>query len=314
MLEERFFSLGRYLKKTFGERVNKMSVHIPSSYEKDGDARSYSFCPGGTILSPVAGAEIQPVMEQVESAKERIRQRFKTGKFVIYFHSDPDAKIPLDRFASIVEEVIQDNEVIGINLNLKPEDITDEMIKFLVKTNSYIYMWLEVGMHTIHEETLRRIGLNHTHQQAVDVIRKLHGTRLRIAPHVVLGLPGETEEMMRETMEAAIRMSVQGISIHPMSALKDSPMEKLYSDGQIEMMEKEKYVTLVSDFIEILPSGLVLHKIVGEAGKERLVAPDWVLDKKDTVGLISAELEKRGSTQGCRPLVEESVFEISVDE
>ncbi len=296
MLEERFYSLGRYLKNVFDERVHRIGVQIPGvSREASG---GYSLCAGGTLAATAYDALTVSIAEQINNAKERIRQRFKFGKFMVHLHAGSDVLVSMDSIRSAVDEITRDNEVMGLAITLRPSCLTPEMAEFLKLTSRHLCTWLELGVHTMHDETLRRIGCNHTSEQVREGILALMRTRIHIAPHMVFGLPGETAEMMRQSMKAISHLNIEGINIHNMYVLKGTPMEQQYAAGEIGLLAREEYIGLVCDFIEVLPPKVVLHGIVGTVPEERLLAPDWTLLRKENLDMISTELEKRGSMQG----------------
>lgn len=318
MTEERFFSLGRYLKKTFGERVHKIRISVGGLSEGKGkgegeregasEMENIALCTGGPIDSPPVEAEPLTVTEQLSRSKERIRKRFKTGKFIAHLHTGAGSCVSLESLSKKVEDVINDNEVIGITFCAVPECMSDAFVKFLADTSEYIHTWLELGVMSLNDETLSRIGMKHTRGDVRGVIRELMGTQLRIAPHIVLGLPGESDDMMRDTMRETAALSIQGINIHHYYLLNGNPLLERYDRGELRLLEREHYVSLVCDFIETLPPDVVLHRIVGEADRERLVAPQWTLERKETLTLISAEMENRNSSQGKRLVEMQSEF------
>ena len=300
MTEERFFSLGRYLKKIFDERVHKIRISVGDSAESTTGLENVMLCTGGPIDSPSAAEEPLSVTEQLSSSKQRIRKRFKTGKFIAHLHTGAGSCVSLESLSEKVDEIINDNEIIGITFSARPECMSDSLIKFLADTSEYTHTWLELGVMSLNDETLRRIGMKHTRNDVRSVIHKLMSTQVRIAPHMVLGLPGENDGMMRETMRETTLLSIQGINIHNYYLLNGDPLVEQFKRGELPLLGREEYVSLVCDFIEMLPPDVVLHRIVGEADRERIVAPQWTLERKETLSLISAEMEKRNSSQGER--------------
>jgi radical SAM protein (TIGR01212 family) len=296
MLEERFYSLGRYLKNTFDERIHRINVEVPP-----GDAPGpYWLCAGGSLDARHEEGGAMSVVEQVALAKARVRQRFKLGKFVVGVHSGPSTPVSLAAVGAAVEELLKDNEVIGLSFTILPNSLAPEMVKFLKNASKYVATWLEPGLHTIHDETLARIGLSHKYSQAKEALRPFAFSTVHVAPHVVFGLPGETPEMMRETMAEISRLCFGGVNIHNFYVARNAPFEVEYAEGKIKLLEREEYVGLVCDFIELLPSDAVLHGIVDSVAEDRLVAPAWMSLRKENTDLIIAELEKRGAMQGCK--------------
>ena len=298
MTEERFFSLGRYLKKTFDERVHKIRINVGDTSEGAAAMENITLCSGSPIDSPTLEAESPSVTDQLNGAKGRIRKRFKSGKFIAHLQTGAGSCVSLESLSGKVDEVISDNEVIGITFCARPECMSDSFIKFLADTSEYTHTWLELGVMSLNDETLRRIGMKHTRSDVRNILQELIGTQVRVAPHIVLGLPGESDEMMRETMREAAALFLHGINIHNYYLLKGDPLVEQFERGELPLLGREHYVSLVCDFIETLPPDVVLHRIVGEADRERIVAPQWTMERKETLSLISAEMEKRGSYQG----------------
>lgn len=298
MAEERFYSLGRYLKETFGERVHKIRVNVGEPAGGFADSDTIILSVGGTLDGGTHDTGLPPVAEQLAGSKERVRKRFKTGKFIVYLHSGIGSCVSLETLSKTVDDILCDNEVIGITFVTRPECLSDVFISYLNRTAGYTHTWLEIGVMTMRDETIRRIGMKHTSEDVMALLQELMGTQLRVAPHMVLGLPGESPDQMRESIKEISRHAIQGINIHNFYILSGTPFEEQYRKGELSLLGQEEYVNLVCDVIEMLPPDVVLHRIVGEADSERLVAPEWTADRKGTLSMISAEMEKRGSSQG----------------
>ncbi len=311
MSEENFYSLGRYFKKTFGERIHKIRVNVSGTLVEDEDGVILNAC---GPLAAAAGEEPSPTEQQIRESKERIRRRYKTGKFIVNLQSDAGSPVSLENMYGLVDELLRDGDIIGIIIPATPECMSDGFCRLLKHTSEYILTWLELGIQSVHDDTLRRIGAKHTHEMTRRAMKKLLGTQLFTAPRVVLGLPGETEEMMRATMKEVARMNIHGININHLCVLRGAYIEEQYKKGEFEPLSREQYGKLVCDFIEILPPEIVLHRIVGEAAEDQLVAPDWTLEKKENLANITEEMKKRSSTQGCRQLEPVPAITASPDE
>jgi len=301
VLEERFNSLGRFLKKTFGERVHRMNVNIAGKMPMGGDGLDgYLLSPGGTLDTPNSASDITDVTSQIENAKERTRKKFKYGKYIVHFHSPAGEFVSFEKLKSTVETVMRDNEIIGLNFTLGIESIDDRIRSYLHEISSYIYIWVETGIHTIHDETLKKIGAKFMHQESMDVIESLIAKNIRVAPSIVFGLPGESDEMMHATMDKISKLLVNGISIQNFFALTGSPFEEDLNNGNLKPISLDEYVSLVCDFIEIIPPHIVLRRIIGEASNDMLIAPQWMKKKMDALNAITKEMDKRGSSQGSK--------------
>ncbi|MBI3794341.1 MAG: hypothetical protein HY280_06385 [Nitrospinae bacterium] len=296
MLEERFYSLGRHFKDVFDERVHKINVNVPAS----GGGGAFHLCTGGVLSHFHEVAVNLPVREQIANAKERVRQKFKLGKFMACLHTAPSDPVSLDDLGRAVDEVLTDNETLGISLTILPDSLTAETGNFLKKTSKHTSIWVEPSLHTIHDSTLRRIGMTHTYAQTKEALLSLLNSRMHVAAHVVFGLPGETPEMEKQTIVEVSKLCLSGINIHCFHVLKNSPFEQEFAEGKLRLLEREEYTGLVCDFIELLPPSAVLHGICDGVAEDRLVAPDWMRFRKENLDLITSTLEKRGSVQGCK--------------
>jgi radical SAM protein (TIGR01212 family) len=133
-----------------------------------------------------------------------------------------------------------------------------------------------------------------------DAVRRCQGRGLNLCAHVILGLPGESRADMLATADALAGLPVQGVKIHNLHVVKDTPLETMYRAGQVRMFERDEYVAVVCDFLERLPAGMVIHRLSGDAPPDYLVAPLWCLDKPGLLQAIRTELERRDSRQGAK--------------
>ena len=301
MLEERFNSLGRFLKNTFGERVNRMNIFIPGDPKSHEGGKEYSLCPGGPCETEAPQETTLPVQEQITRAKERIRQKFKYGKYIVHFHTYANTTITLDTLRKAIEKTMQDDEIIGINVTARVDSLDDNLIKFLNNVSQHIYLWVETGLISIHDATLQRLGLPFNVQDALTTINKLLRKDLRVSTHVVLGLPGETSDMMKQTMEEVSRLMVNGVNIQHFLFGQNTPYTEALTKGEITLLPRADYIAKVCDFIEILPPNIILRRLISESAYNP-VWPEWTTDKKKMLSEISDELEKRNSYQGCKNL------------
>jgi radical SAM protein (TIGR01212 family) len=164
------------------------------------------------------------------------------------------------------------------------------------------YVCLELGLQSIHDRSLDWMNRGHHYDAFVDAVGRCQGRGLDLCAHVILGLPGETRADMLATAEALAALPVQGVKIHNLHVVRDTPLEAMYRKGDVRMLGREEYVSLVCDFLERLPSDLVIHRLSGDAPPEYLVAPEWCLDKPGLLRAIHLELERRDSRQGMRRL------------
>ncbi len=300
-MEDRFNSLGRFLKKTFGERVHRANINIPGKkFETEETPEGYALCLGGPLEAPVSTGETLSVKEQLRKAKERIRTKFKIGKYIIHFHSRTGEYLSLKTIEDTIETTLQDNEIIGLNFTVRMNHLDNDMTSLLSKTSKYIYLWLETGIYTANDSTLEKLGANFRFSDVLEKMEALMRKNIQASPHIVLGLPGETDEMMRQTMEKVSTMLVKGVNMQHFCMHNGSPFAQAYNNNEIKLLSQKEYVSLACDFIEILPPKIVLRRIVGEMPHQSLLGPEWTKNKRESITAISEEMERRNSRQGCK--------------
>ena len=161
-------------------------------------------------------------------------------------------------------------------------------------------MWVELGLQSIHERTAELINRTHDYACFVEGVDKLRARGIRVCAHIINGLPLETHEMMMQTARAVADLDIQGIKIHLLHLMQRTGMVKQNDEGLVRLMEKDEYVRLVCDQLEVLPPQLVIHRLTGDAPRDLLIGPAWSLKKWEVLNAIDHELQRRGSHQGSR--------------
>ena len=159
-------------------------------------------------------------------------------------------------------------------------------------------VWIEYGLQSSHNRTLSKINRGHDVARFERSVLMSHSRGLQVCAHVILGLPGETREMMMETARFLSNMPVDGVKIHLLYVVKGTPLAALHEKGGYRCLEREAYIELVVDFLEYLPPDMVVQRLTGDPVGEELVAPQWARDKTENLNLIRRRLEKRDTWQG----------------
>ncbi|HAP66471.1 MAG TPA: TIGR01212 family radical SAM protein, partial [Nitrospinae bacterium] len=162
------------------------------------------------------------------------------------------------------------------------------------------YLWLEIGLQSIHNRTLKFINRGHTFEQFLDAVERAKNRGFKICTHIILGLPGESYDDMMETAKVVGGLGIAGIKIHHLHILKETPLEKKYLNKKFNLLDEDSYVNLACGFLEYLPHDIIIQRLVGDAPNDRLVAPLWSLSKADIIKAIDKEMGRRESYQGAR--------------
>ena len=298
--KKRYSDYNAYLRELFGERVQKISIDAGLSCpNRDGRLSRLGciYCNekgSGSGLSE-KGLSIR---EQIEAGKIGSMKKYKAKKFLAYFQSYSNTYTPVDHMKSLYDEALSCEGMVGMAIGTRPDCIDPEKLDLIQTYTKDYLVWIEYGLQSIHDDTLKRINRGHTFRdfsRAVDLTRN---RGIQICTHVILGLPGENREMMLETARILADSGINGIKIHLLYVIKGTPLEKLWQRGEYMPMEQAEYVDRVCDFLELLPEHIIIQRITGDPHPDELRAPLWAARYRETFNLIQDLLEKRDTFQG----------------
>ena len=301
-MSKRYTAFSDELKRVFGCRVQRISVDAGLSCpNRDGllDTAGCIFCGGhgsgshGIIRSlSVAG--------QIEDGKEVMRRKYKAQRFIAYFQAYSNTYAPVDRLRELFSVALAVPDVVGLIVATRPDCLPEDVLEYLQELSRHTYLWLELGMQSMHDKSLELLNRRHGHARTVDAIQRARARGLNICAHIILGLPGETREEMLAMAEELNRLGVDGVKIHLLHVMKGTVLAEMYGRGEIGMLDRDEYAGLVCDFLELLDPRILIHRLTGDGGHDNLVAPLWSLKKFEILNLIDAELERRGTRQGSK--------------
>ena len=300
--KKRYYPFGQHLKEVFGEKVLKISVDAGFSCpNRDGKAGKNGciYCSEGSHYLPEEQRNL-PVREQLISSISRIREKLDVNKFIAYFQAYSNTYSPISNLKKLYDEALSVDGIIGLSIGTRPDCLSDKTLDLLEEYAEKTYLWLEIGLQSIHNKTLKFINRGHTFEQFMDAVERAKGRGFKICTHVILGLPGESYDSIMETAKAVGELGIDGIKLHHLHVLKGTPLEKIYLNKGFNLLDEDSYVNLVCDFLEYLPHDIIIQRLVGDAPNDRLVAPLWSLSKSDIIRAIDKEMERRGSYQGAR--------------
>ena len=298
--KKRYSDYNAYLRELFGERVQKISIDAGLSCpNRDGRLSRLGciYCNekgSGSGLSE-KGLSIR---EQIEAGKIGSMKKYKAKKFLAYFQSYSNTYTTVGHMKALYDEALSCEGMVGMAIGTRPDCIDPEKLD-LIQTYAKDYLvWIEYGLQSVHDDTLKRINRGHTFQdfsRAVDLSRN---RGIQICTHVILGLPGENRDMMLETARTLADGGINGIKIHLLYVIRGTPLEKLWQRGSYAPMEQAEYVEMVCDFLELLPKHIIIQRITGDPHPDELMAPLWASRYRETFNLIQDLLEKRDTFQG----------------
>ena len=294
----RYYSLNEYLNSQFGEKVYKLALDSGCTCpNRDGtlDTRGCIFCHNGSSHFAEMGIDIN---EQIENAKNRVKNKIKTEKFIAYFQSFTNTYGDIEKLEKIFTTAINRDDIVAISIGTRPDCLLQDILDMLENLNKIKPVWVELGLQTSNEksaEYIRRCYKNDVYEKAV---KELISRNINVITHIIIGLPNETKEDFLNTVDFSVKCGTDGVKLQLLHILKDTDLYEDYKKGLVKLLSLNEYMDILFECIERIPKNIVIHRITGDAPKKYLVEPLWSGDKKKVLDTINKEMEKRDIIQG----------------
>jgi len=297
----RYRDFNSYLKEIFGERVQKISLDAGLNCPNRDGTISEKGCIFCDSRGSGTGAMINhglSIGEQIVEGRQFAMKRYGAKKFIAYFQSFTNTHAPLEHLKGLYDQALNHPGMVGLSVATRPDCVTHDILGLLRAYQGKYLVWVEYGLQSAHDATLDRINRGHNVACFEKSVKMADNYGLDVCSHIILGLPGETRQMMLQTATFLAQLPVKGIKIHLLYIVEDTPMAALYKKGEYRCLEREAYVELVVDFLELLPPSMVIHRLTGDPVRSELVAPLWAKDKSGNLRMIRDRLEGRDTWQG----------------
>lgn len=298
--DKRYNQYSAHLKQKFGVKVYKITLDAGFSCPNRDNTISDGgciFCDDGGSFSQ-AHSNLLSIEEQLDAGVENLSTRFKAKKFMSYFQAYSNTYKPVAELEKIYNSALKHPDIVGISIGTRPDCVDKEKLALISSFKDDYYTWVEYGLQSIHDNTLKAINRGHDLDCFLRAYEISKNAGINICAHVILGLPGETKDDMLQTAQKLAELKVDGVKIHMLCALEGTKLSQLYKEGKISFMPEEDYLNTVCDFLEILPPETTIHRLAGNGLKKNLIAPRWLGKKLDALNKIDRELERRNSYQG----------------
>lgn len=299
---KRYYSFNSYLKQTFGEKVYKISLNGGFTCpNRDGTlgTRGCIFCSEGGSGDFAPDAAL-PIGEQIEEGIRMIRQKTDASKYIAYFQAFTNTYAPYEKLHSLFYDAILRQEIVGLAVGTRPDCLPPDVLELLDELNQIKPVFVELGLQTIHEKTAQFIRRGYPLSCFEQAVKALHDLGINVVVHLILGLPGETEEMMLESVRYLNQLPVNGVKFSLLHVLKHTDLGALYEKHPFPVYELDDYVDFVIRCIEELREDIVIHCLTGDGPKDLLIAPRWTLNKRKVLNEISRRMKETNSRQGKR--------------
>ena len=278
--------LSDHYKEKFGCKVYKLSLDGGFSCPNRDGTVGYGGCIFCTGSGEFAEGGPEPISVQLERAKARVAAKNKDGKYMAYFQAFTNTYAPVERLRKMYFDAIEGEDIVGLSIGTRPDCLREDVVALLREGNRIQPVSVELGLQTIHEETARYIRRGYPAEVYVDAVKRLKAAGIEVVTHIILGLPGETPEMMLQTTRAAVDAGTDGVKFHLLHVLRGTDLSRDFEAGKFTCMSLEEYGELLKQCVDLLPEYVVIHRITGDGAKKDLIAPLWSADKKRVLNYL----------------------------
>ncbi|MCP3875828.1 MAG: TIGR01212 family radical SAM protein [Desulfobacteraceae bacterium] len=300
--KKRYSDYNTYLRRLYGQRVQKISVDAGLSCpNRDGllSDKGCIYCNSKGSGSGLFKKGLS-IKQQIDSGKIGAIKKYKAKKFLAYFQSYSNTYTTCEHMKQMIDEALSCDGMVGMAIGTRPDCIDTQKLDLLESYAKEYLVWLEYGLQSVHDSTLELINRGHSYADFLNAVQLTKGRGINICTHIILGLPGEDKEMMLESAKILANSSINGVKIHLLYVIKGTLLDTLWKKGEYIPMEQEEYVETVCDFLELLPKEIIIQRITGDPHSDELQAPMWAAQYRQTFNMIQHTLEKRNSFQGIK--------------
>ena len=296
---KRYHTLNYHYTNKFNTRVFKVSLNGGFSCPNIKNGKGCIFC-SAMGSGDFAGNKEDSLLTQFNNIKSMLNNKWPDTKYIAYFQANTNTYAPVNILKKKFEEVLTFENVVGISIGTRPDAISDECLEYLKDLNKRTYLTIELGLQSMHDETLKLINRGHNLKCFDDCVKKLRDNNINVVVHIINGLPYETKEMMLDTVKHLNKLDIQGIKIHMLHILKNTPLEDFYNNTQFKLLEKEEYVDIVVSQLELLDENIVIHRLTGDGALNDLIDPLWTIKKVCVLNDIDKLMKKKNTYQGIK--------------
>ncbi|MBQ6370012.1 MAG: TIGR01212 family radical SAM protein [Firmicutes bacterium] len=325
--ELRINMIGSWLKKEFGRKIVKLSIDGGFTCpNRDGTKGTGGclFCSDSGSGDMASRVDASSIRTALDDQIRLLSDKWPEAGYIAYFQNHTNTYAPADHLRELFYAALEQPDVLGLAIATRSDCISDEVLQLLEELNEKTFLWVELGLQTIHDETAQAMNLCHTRSDYDDSLMRLQSRGIRVVTHLILGLPGETKEMMLDSVRYACRiphlftqrpcepppLSAQnpceppqlfGLKLHMLNVVRNSRLPSLYPD-YVPFDSIDEYTDLLIRAIELVPPQITIHRISGDAPRPALLAPDWSWQKRTILNEIHRKMRERNTWQGrCAP-------------
>ncbi len=292
-------TFGQAMLARYGERVHKIAIDAGFTCpNRDGTIGrgGCTFC-NNVSFSPNGRQPIKlnrQIADQIESGRQVLRKRTGANKYIAYFQAYTNTYADICELTRLYDEALKEPDVIGLDVGTRPDCVPDKVLDLLVGYQDKGYeVWLELGLQSAHDETLKHVNRGHGFAAYEEAIVKARSRGLKVCTHLILGLPGESTEQHITSHQRVLDLGVDGLKFHPLHVVKGTQLANEWRRGEYQPMTMDDYVSDVVELINRTPDDVIFHRLTGTAATNVLLAPEWCSKKWQVLNSITAALAEQ---------------------
>ena len=298
---KRYHTWNYHLHELFGQKVFKVALNggftCPNLDGTKGIG-GCTYCLSGS--GNFAGDPAHDILNQFEEVKAKMLKKWHEAKYIPYFQANSNTYAPAEELKSKFEPVLKKDGVVGLAVATRADCLKEDVLDYLSELNNRTYLMVELGLQSIFDETGDRINRCHTYKEFLQGYNELKKRNIKTCIHLILGLPGETHEMMLQSAKTVALLRPDCVKLHLLHILKGTVMAQQYENREFDVMTLSEYVNTVVDCLEYFHENTVIQRLTGDGGRNELIAPLWSLKKFVVLNEIDKEMVRRDTYQGCK--------------
>ena len=315
---KQIYTFGKYLREKFGKRVYKVGINISgfTCPNIDGTVArgGCTFCENDSFSAstnevkelkgfhlnletnenPYLDKQLQQLQVQFDAISSRQKREYGAEAFLVYFQSFTNTYAPFDTLKALYEKALSFDDVVGLSIGTRSDSITEETLAYLGELAKTKEIWVEFGIQSIYDETLKRINRGHDAKNVETWIKKAKAAGLNVCGHLIFGLPGESKEMMLETAKKAYEWGIDSVKYHPLYVVKKTALANEYMRGEFTPITEDEYLDVLTQAILLKPENVTVQRVTAGIDDNSLLAPEWCRDKNAQIRHINEALKKVG--------------------
>ncbi len=244
-----------------------------------------------------AGSSLLSLKDQAQEQKKLLSRKWKADKYIAYFQNFTNTYAKVENLEKIYEEALSIDGVVGLAIATRPDCIDDDVLELLSRLNRKTFIWLELGLQSIHESSSRFIRRGYPLSTYDDAVSRLKKENIRVVTHLIVGLPFENKEDILESVKYVAQTNTWGIKLHSLYIQEGTDLYEYFLNNPFSLFTREEYIDIIIQALGLLPKDMVIHRLTGDGKKELLYQPKWSADKLKLLSLIDKELKDKNLYQ-----------------